>query len=147
MIGPLYFLIIALVWAIIIVLSIELAKYLQTVYESRNSVLDKIFDPIDNFIYYLLGIDKEKGMKWKEYFKSLFIFTIFGTIISFLVLLFQGFLPLNPMKFPDLSWSLALNTAMSIASNTNLQHYGGGSSLSYLSQMVGIQFLQFTSAA
>ena len=147
MIGPLYFLIIALVWAIIIVLSIELAKYLQTVYENRNSVLDKIFDPIDNFIYYLLGIDKEKGMKWKEYFKNLFIFTIFGTIISFLVLLFQGFLPLNPMKFPDLSWSLALNTAMSIASNTNLQHYGGGSSLSYLSQMVGIQFLQFTSAA
>ncbi len=147
MIGAGYLLIIAIVWAIIIFLAWGLSIYLRKVYENEKTFLDRILNPIDDFIYRLIGVDKNKGMDWKEYFLSLFIFSIFTAIVSFLVLTFQGALPLNPMNFPGLNWSLALNTAMSISSNTNLQHYGGGSSLSYLSQMVGIQFLQFTSAA
>jgi K+-transporting ATPase ATPase A chain len=147
MIGAEYLLIIALVWTIIIGLAWGLSKYLKKVYENEKTFLDWILNPVESFIYRIIGIDRNKEMDWKEYFLALFSFSIMTAVISFLVLFFQGFLPLNPMKFPDLSWSLALNTAMSISSNTNLQHYGGGSSLSYLSQMVGIQFLQFTSAA
>lgn len=147
MIGPYYFLIIALVWAIVIFLAWNLAKYMQGVYDSSKTIFDKIMNPVDNVIYKILGIDKNHEMEWKEYFLSLFIFSIFTAIVSFLVLSFQGVLPLNPMKFAGLKWPLALNTALSISSNTNLQHYAGGSSLSYLGQMAGIQFLQFTSAA
>lgn len=147
MIGAGYLLITALVWATIIALSWGLSKYLKKVYGNEKSFLDKILNPVENTIYRILGIDRNKSMDWKEYFLSLFIFTVFSAAISFVVLTFQGILPLNPMKFPGMSWSLALNTAMSISSNTNLQHYNGGSTLSYIGQMVGIQFLQFTSAA
>ncbi len=147
MIGIRHILVIAGLWAAIIFFAWILSKYLEIVYGNKKSKLDYIFDPVDNFIYAIIGVDKNKTMKWKEYFLHVFIFSIFTAAISFLILYYQGILPLNPMQFPDISWSLALNTAMSISSNTNLQHYAGGSQLSYLSQMVGIQFLQFTSAA
>lgn len=147
MIGTGYLLITALVWATIIALSWGLSKYLKKVYKNEKTFLDKLLNPFENVIYRILGIDRDKGMDWKEYFLSLFMFSVFTVAISFIVLTFQGMLPLNPMKFHGMSWSLAFNTAMSISSNTNLQHYNGGSTLSYLGQMVGIQFLQFTSAA
>jgi K+-transporting ATPase ATPase A chain len=67
--------------------------------------------------------------------------------IAFTILIYQGMLPLNPQGFHGLSWDLALNTVVSFATNTNLQHYAGESALSYFSQMTAIQFLQFTSAA
>lgn len=147
MIGAGYLLITALVWAIIIGLAWGLSNYLKKVYENERTFLDKILNPLENLIYRILGIDGDRDMGWKEYFLSLFAFNVFTAAISFVILTYQGVLPLNPMKFPGMSWSLAFNTATSFSSNTNLQHYGGGSTLSYLSQMVGIQFLQFTSAA
>ncbi len=147
LIGIRHILVIVGLWATIVFFAWILSKYLETVYGDKESKLDRIFIPVENFIYGLIGLDKNKTMKWKEYFLNVLIFSAFSAVVSFLILYYQGYLPINPMHFPDLSWSLALNTAMSISSNTNLQHYGGGSSLSYLSQMVGIQFLQFTSAA
>ena len=147
MIGAGYLLITALVWAVIIGLAWGLSKYLKKVYENEKTFLDKILNPVESFIYRIIGIDRDKDMGWKEYFLSLLAFNVFTAAISFVILTYQGILPLNPMKFPGMSWSLAFNTATSFSSNTNLQHYGGGSTLSYLGQMVGIQFLQFTSAA
>lgn len=147
MIGISYILLIFLVWFIVISISWLLSRHLENVYENRKSMFDRLLLPIENLIYKAIGVDRKQGMNWKEYFLSLFLFTAMTAMISFLILLFQGYLPLNPMSFPDLNWSLALNTALSMSSNTNLQHYAGGTTLSYLSQMVGIQFLQFTSAA
>ncbi len=147
MIGVAYLLITLLVWSIIVSLAWGLSRYLKKVYENEKTFLDKLLNPFENFIYSLLGTDPGKNMGWKEYFLSLFIFNIFTAAIAFVILIFQGVLPLNPMKFPGMSWSLALNTVMSFSSNTNLQHYGGGTTLSYLGQMTAIQFLQFTSAA
>ena len=66
--------------------------------------------------------------------------------IAFVILIEQGILPLNPMHFSGMRWDLAFNTVISFATNTNLQHYAGESTLSYFSQMTAIQFLQFTSA-
>ena len=124
MIGAGYLLITALVWATIIALSWGLSKYLKKVYGNEKSFLDKILNPVENIIYRILGFDRNKSMDWKEYFLSLFIFTVFSAAISFVVLTFQGALPLNPMKFPGMSWSLALNTAMSIS-------YPSGGCLNY----------------
>jgi K+-transporting ATPase ATPase A chain len=147
MIGVDDILVILVVWTIIIVFAWLLSKYLEMVYGKKKTKLDKIFLPIENFIYRIAGVNADESMNWREYFTNMIIFSVFSAAISYLVLSFQASLPLNPMHFPDLSWSLALNTAMSISSNTNLQHYAGELSLSYLSQMVGIQFLQFISAA
>lgn len=147
MIGAAYILITILVWVIVVSLAWGLSRYLKKIYENEKTFLDKLLNPVENFIFRLLGVDPGKDMGWKEYFLSLLIFNIFTAAIAFVILTFQGVLPLNPMKFPGMSWSLALNTVMSFSSNTNLQHYGGGSTLSYLGQMAGIQFLQFTSAA
>jgi K+-transporting ATPase ATPase A chain len=86
-------------------------------------------------------------MGWKEYFFAALFVNIFQMGIGFVILTYQNVLPLNPQHFPGISWSLALNTVVSMATNTNLQHYNGEYALSYFSQMSAIQFLQFASAA
>jgi K+-transporting ATPase ATPase A chain len=85
-------------------------------------------------------------MGWKRYFYSAVMLNVFQMAVAFLILSFQDRLPLNPQGFPGLSWDLAFNTVVSFATNTNLQHYNGETTLSYFSQMTAIQFLQFTSA-
>jgi K+-transporting ATPase ATPase A chain len=86
-------------------------------------------------------------MNWKRYFYSALMLNVFQMILAFLILSFQDKLPINPQGFPGLSWDLAFTTVVSFATNTNLQHYNGESTLSIFSQMTAIQFLQFTSAA
>jgi K+-transporting ATPase ATPase A chain len=86
-------------------------------------------------------------MNWKEYFLAMVLLNVFQIAAAFLILISQGALPLNPRGVPGLSWDLAFNTAVSFGTNTNLQHYKGEWTLSVLSQMTAIQFLQFVSAA
>jgi K+-transporting ATPase ATPase A chain len=86
-------------------------------------------------------------MDWKQYALSLLLLNVFQMALAFLVFVFQDRLPLNPQGFPGLTWDLAFMQVISFATNTNLQHYNGESTLSYLSQMSAVQFLQFTSAA
>ena len=139
--------VVAVVWGTVIVLSWFLSSYLLGVFTGRKSRLDRILVPVENFIYLLAGIDSSKNMGWKEYFKALLYLNAGEAILAFFILMFQQSLPLNPMHYSGMSWSLALNTVLSFSSNTNLQHYNGELTLSYLSQMSAIQFLQFTSAA
>jgi len=86
-------------------------------------------------------------MNWKEYFLSLMFLNIVQMALAFFIFMFQDKLPLNPQGFPGLNWDLAFMQVISFATNTNLQHYNGEVTLSYLSQMSAVQFLQFTSAA
>ena len=139
--------VVAVVWGVVIVFSWFFSKYLFTVFTGGKSRLDKFFRPIENFIYTLSGIESTKNMGWKEYFKALFYLNVAQAVIALFILMFQANLPLNPMHYQSMSWSLAFNTVLSFSSNTNLQHYNGETTLSYLSQMSAIQFLQFTSAA
>ncbi|KGQ11275.1 Potassium-transporting ATPase A chain [Beauveria bassiana D1-5] len=90
---------------------------------------------------------KGEEMGWKRYLMAILAFNVFGLILLFAMLLFQDSLPLNPQHLPGLSWHLALNTAVSFVSNTNWQSYGGESTLSYFSQMVGLTVQNFVSAA
>ena len=109
-----------------------------------------------------MSVDPAHGMGWKEYFLAAVIVNIFQMAIAFVIFSVQGVLPLNPQGFPGLSWDLAFMQVISFATNTNLQHYNGEGNcvqlpncsnltgvpgLSYLSQMMAVQFLQFTSAA
>jgi K+-transporting ATPase ATPase A chain len=86
-------------------------------------------------------------MGWKEYFLSLFLVNVLQMGLAFLIFVFQDRLPLNPQEFSGLTWDLAFMQVISFATNTNLQHYNGEVTLSYLSQMMAVQFLQFASAA
>ncbi len=124
-----------------------LAPYITGTYTRRPTRWDRVFSPIENSIYRLLGVSSDHAMGWKEYFFVGLLVNLLQMAIAFFILYFQGALPLNPQKFPGLSWDLAFNTVVSFGTNTNLQHYAGESALSYFSQMTAIQFLQFTSAA
>ena len=80
-------------------------------------------------------------MGWKQYFLAGLLLNVAQMVIAFLILVFQGKLPLNPLGFPGMNWDLAFNTVISFATNTNLQHYNGEATLSIFSQMTAIQFL------
>ena len=136
-----------IVLAVVLVLAKLIAPYLVRVFAQAPSRLDRVLNPLENFAYKLSGVDTKKSMSWKEYFIAMVLLNSVQLIIGFLVLVFQGSLPLNPQGFPGLSWDLAFHTATSFATNTNLQHYNGETTLSVLSQMLSIQFLQFISAA
>jgi K+-transporting ATPase ATPase A chain len=125
----------------------RLAPYLTRVFNRAPSRLDRILNPIENFVYKISGVDTNSGMSWKRYFYSAFLLNIIQMVIAFIILVLQDKLPLNPQGFPGLSLDLAFHTAVSFGTNTDLQHYNGETTLSIFSQMTAIQFLQFTSAA
>ena len=136
-----------LILALVVALGRLLAPYVTRVFARAPSRLDRVLNPLENWILRLGGVNPNNSMDWKQYFLSLLLLNVFQMVIAFLVLIFQDRLPLNPQGFPGLRWDLAFNTVISFGTNTNLQHYSGESTLSYLSQMTAIQFLQFTSAA
>ncbi len=112
-----------------------------------RTVLDPLLKPLERLLYRLLGIDPLGEQDWKHYAASLLMFSLAGTLFTYLILRLQAFLPLNPQRFGALSPSLAFNTAVSFATNTNWQNYSGEKTLSYFSQMVGLAFHNFVSAA
>ncbi len=103
--------------------------------------------PIERVIYKIIGIKHNEEMNWKSYTKAILVFNFLGLIVVFLFQIFQGTLPLNPQKFPALSWHLALNTAISFITNTNWQSYSGEGTMSYLTQMAALAVQNFLSAA
>lgn len=129
------------------VLAWLVSPFVASIYTKAPSRLDRVVGPVENAIYKLTGADPAHGMGWKEYFFAALFVNLAQMAMAFAVLTLQGFLPLNPMGFKGVRWDLALNTVVSFGTNTNLQHYAGESTLSYLSQMGAIGFLQFTSAA
>jgi K+-transporting ATPase ATPase A chain len=124
-----------------------IAPYVCKVFERSPSRLDRILDPVENTIYRLGGINPSRSMNWKQYALSLVFLNIVQMALAFFIFIFQDKLPLNPQGFPGLNWDLAFMQVISFGTNTNLQHYNGETTLSYLSQMSAVQFLQFTSAA
>ncbi|MBY0413344.1 MAG: potassium-transporting ATPase subunit KdpA, partial [Bdellovibrionales bacterium] len=113
----------------------------------QSTFLSKIGIPFEKIIYKISGIDEKKDMDWKEYFKAMLAFNIVGFLFVFFVLMFQAQLPLNPAGLPNLSWHLALNTAISFMTNTNWQSYVGEATMSHFSQMVALAGQNFFSAA
>ena len=126
---------------------VPLGKYLYYVSTGEKTVVDKVFNPIDNFIYKICGINKEEKMNWKEYVVSIIAVNAVMVFIGYIILRAQGLLFLNPNKIDGMEQSLSFNTIISFMTNTNLQDYSGESGLSHLSQMIVIIFMMFTSAA
>ncbi len=138
---------IILIIAITIAVGIPIGQYLYQLFGQETSKTDRFFLPMEKLLYRLIGVNPSVKMDWKAYLRALLIVNLVMMVFVYLVLRLQGFLPLNPSHKAGLSWDLAFNTATSFITNTNWQSYSGEQSLSYFSQMVGITFLQFTSAA
>ena len=102
---------------------------------------------MENLIYRVLRIDKEEEMDWKKYSVCTAVFSVLSLAVLWAILCFQNLLPLNPQGMGKMSWHLGFNTAASFTTNTNWQAYSGESSLSYFSQMIGLNFQNFVSAA
>lgn len=133
---------------ILVVLSIPLGKYIGKVMNGEKVFLTRILSPVEKGIYKLLHLNKDdEEMGWKQYGFCAVIFSAVGLVSVFLLQMLQKFLPLNPEGIGGTSWHLGFNTAASFVTNTNWQAYSGENTLSYLTQMVGLNVQNFVSAA
>jgi K+-transporting ATPase ATPase A chain len=135
-----------LIFLFTLLLAIPLGAYMKRIYNGEKSLLE-FLKPIENWIFKLCHIDPEKSMDWKQYLLALLTTQVIWVIHAFIVLMLQGKFFLNPARIPGMEWSLALNSAISFLTSTNLQHYSGETGASYLSQIGVFTFLQFVSAA
>jgi len=132
---------------VLIALVKPLGLYMAHVYEGEHTLLSRVLSPIERLIYRLSGIRPEEEMDWKTYAIAMLIFSAFGLLVLYLIERVQGSLPLNPQNFASVSSDLAYNTATSFTTNTNWQNYAGESTMSYLTQMLGLTVKNFVSAA
>jgi K+-transporting ATPase ATPase A chain len=132
---------------VLLALAKPLGSYMARVYQGERVFMDRLLGPIERFIYRLSGIDSHTEMDWKVYAITMLTFNALGLLVVYLLQRIQGVLPINTQGFgavsPDSSW----NTAVSFASNTNWQGYGGETTMSYLTQMLGLTVQNFVSAA
>lgn len=132
---------------ILVVLAIPLGAYMKKVMNGEKTILAKILTPCEKAVYKVLRIDKEEQMNWKKYLVSVLVFSGAGLVFLFLLQLLQGVLPGNPQNLSGVKWDLSFNTAASFVTNTNWQAYTGESTLSYLTQALGLTVQNFVSAA
>lgn len=133
--------------AALVILAIPLGTYIKKVMEGEKTFLSKIFTPCENLIYKIMRIKKEEQMTWKKYAVSVLVFSGIGFVFLFLLQIIQGILPGNPQGLSGVNWDLSFNTAVSFVTNTNWQAYSGESTLSYLTQAIGLTVQNFLSAA
>jgi K+-transporting ATPase ATPase A chain len=133
--------------AIVIAITPPLGTFLERVFAGKRTWLDPICGPLERLIYRLCAIHPGVEMTWLEYAGSMLVFSGVGMIFLYALQRLQGLLPLNPQALPGVPPALAFNTAASFTTNTNWQAYAGESTMSYLTQMLGLAFHNFVSAA
>ena len=133
--------------AIIVALARPIGGFLDRVLQGERTFLSPVLGPIERGFYRLSGVNPSENQSWWSYSSGMLIFHLFGFILLYGLQRLQGVLPFNPQGMGAVAPDLAANTAMSFATNTNWQNYGGESTLSYLVQMAGLTVQNFTSAA
>ena len=122
-------------------------RYMTLVFSGRRTWLDRLLRPLERGIYRVCRIDATREMRWTEYAAALLAFSCVSMLILYALQRLQGWLPLNPQAFGAVSTHSAFNTAASFTTNTNWQGYAGESTMSYLTQMAGLAYHNFVSAA
>jgi K+-transporting ATPase ATPase A chain len=138
---------IAFYLSILLLVVKPLGAFMARVYSNGGTPLDWLLRPVERLLYRFAGIDSEAEMSWKQYALALLSFNGISFLVLYLVLRLQRLLPLNPEGFGSVGPDTAFNIAASFATNTNWQNYGGETTLSYLTQMVGLTVQNFVSAA
>lgn len=133
-------------FTITFLLAIPLGKYIAKVYAGEKTLLDPLFNPLEQLFFRFSGINSKTDMNWKQHLVALLTINVLWFLLSMLILMNMSWLPLNPDNNPSQSADLAFNTSISFLVNCNLQHYSGETGISYLGQM-WLMFLQFVTAA
>jgi K+-transporting ATPase ATPase A chain len=132
---------------VLLVLVQPLGWYMARVYEGKPVGLDRVLGPFERLLYRLYGVDPGKEVGWRRYALGVLAFNAAGFVFLYLLQRFQGLLPLNPEHLGAVKTHTAFNTAVSFVTNTNWQSYGGETTMSYLTQMLGMTVQNFVSAA
>ncbi len=130
-------------WVVLLALSFPLGKYIARVLDGRVNWLR----PVETLIYKLGGVRENESQSWKAYATGIILFNAVGFVVVYFLQRFQASLPLNPSGMSQVSPDSSFNTAISFVTNTNWQGYGGESTMSYLTQMLGLTVQNFLSAA
>jgi K+-transporting ATPase ATPase A chain len=127
---------------ILTALALPLGSYMASVYTGKRVFLSPIFAGPERFLYGILRVDPEREQDWKSYAKSLLVFSLAGWLLLYVILRTQNafYVPhaLNPLGYHSAPWNVTFNTTSSFLTNTNWQYYGGETTMSYLSQMIGL---------
>jgi len=121
--------------------------FITRVFNRERTFMDPVLRPLERLLYKLCFIDENHEMRWTEYAFAMLLFSAVSMLLLYLMQRVQGYLPLNPQKFAAVPQALAFNTAASFTTNTNWQNYAGETTMSYLTQMAGLAYHNFTSAA
>jgi K+-transporting ATPase ATPase A chain len=124
-----------------------MGTYMTAVFERRRTFLDPVLGPCERLLYRVTGVSPDEEMRWTQYATAMLVFSAATLLLTYVVQRLQGHLPLNPQHLPAVEPSLALNTAISFTTNTNWQAYTPESTMSYLTQMLGLATHNFWSAA
>jgi len=133
--------------AIIFAITKPLGNYMYRVFEGDRQPLPRLFGAIERLLYRLCGVDPKQHQDWKQYTLAMLVFSAITLLVTYGIERFQHVLPLNPQNFPPVAPDLAFNTAASFTTNTNWQSYSGESTMSYFTQMAGLAWHNFMSAA
>src|SRR5437868_6289036 len=132
---------------VILLLTKPIGVFMARVFNREKTFLDPILRPIEKLVYRLTGVDEKREMRWTEYAVAMLLFSGVSMALLYLIERTQKWLPFNPQKFPNVEAGLAFGTAASFTTNTNWQAYSGESTMSYLTQMTGLAYHNFASAA
>lgn len=132
---------------IVLLLTKPLGLYMTRVFAGERTWLTPLLRPVERLFYWLCGINPEEEQNWVGYVIAVLLFSVVGMLLLYLIQRTQQWLPFNPQHMPNVPENLAFNTAASFTTNTNWQNYAGEQTMSYFTQMVGLTFHQFVSAA
>ena len=131
----------------LLLLAKPLGSYMARVYQDQSVGLNRWFAGVERFLYRISGVKADEEMHWTQYAIAMLVFNLLGLLAVFFLQRFQDVLPLNPQALPAVSADSSFNTAVSFATNTNWQGYSGETTMSYLTQMLGLTVQNFLSAA
>ncbi len=139
---------IAVFLGVVLLITKPIGVFMARVFNREKTFLDPVLRPVERLIYRLCFVDENHEMRWTEYAGAMLLFSVVSMLLLYLMLRLQAYLPLNPQKFSGvMPEHLAFNTAASFTTNTNWQAYSGESTMSYLTQMAGLAYHNFISAA
>src|ERR1700730_4816767 len=134
--------------ALILLVTKPLGIFMVRVFNREKTFMDAVLRPMERLLYRVTGVDEDHEMRWTEYAIAMLLCSVVSMILLYLIQRLQGFLPLNPQKFGAVTPAhVAFNTAASFTTNTNWQAYSGESTMSYFTQMAGLAYHNFVSAA
>src|SRR6202047_3725603 len=138
---------IGLYLVVIVLITKPMGVFMTRVFGRERTFLDPIFRPIERLVYRLTGVDEKHEMRWTEYAIAMLLFSGVSMALLYVIERTQKWLPFNPQKFANVDPALAFGTAASFTTNTNWQAYSGESTMSYFTQMAGLAYHNFASAA